>query len=80
MIACITCLQVMRPKTIGFEFVEAVKTNGSVSPYKLWSSDLLECPGCHTKIAIVAPRQQPICEHFMPEFAKRSSGAPVVKA
>jgi len=37
-------------------------------PYKLWCADLLECPKCE-HIIITGFGQQPINEHYRPDFA-----------
>jgi hypothetical protein len=37
-------------------------------PYKLWSGDLWECPGCGTQ-TVSGVGRGPVAEHFQPDFA-----------
>ncbi len=75
---CVPCQRFYRAKKNGFFFIEAMpKTSGapagtadpgSWQPYKLWSGDLWECPGCDAQIVSGVARQ-PIAEHYQPDFA-----------
>lgn len=76
MISCV-CGREFRTKTIGARVVQKIAKDGP--PYKLFSADLLECPGCHHQILQWAPL--PIAEHFHPEFKSLvENSAPVFEA
>lgn len=74
---CVACQRFYRPKTIGFGWIEGMPRDNALpgraepdkwSPYKLWNSDLWECPDCGSEI-IVGHGANPISEHYLPEFA-----------
>lgn len=77
---CVPCQRFYRPKKNGFPFIEGVPThNGaepgmaepeSWKPYKLWMGDLWECDDCGAQI-VVGTGQQPLAEHYQPEFVER---------
>jgi hypothetical protein len=52
------------------EFVEVIQWNEPKN-YRLWSSDLFECPECHRAILMTLPTQLPIAEHYQEGFAER---------
>ena len=47
MIACKTCNEIFKMKKIGVIFVEKDEQG---KPYKLWSSDIMECPKCKVEV------------------------------
>lgn len=67
MLVCAQCNQAMRPKKNGAPFVEMAGDR----PYKLWDADLWECQGCGAEVLYTAPAQQPIAEHFQPDFTAK---------
>lgn len=77
MFVCAKCNRAMRPKKNGFPFVELAQDR----PYKLWYGDLWECQDCGAEIVYTAWSQQPIAEHYQPDFAaKLESHKPTVQA
>ena len=72
MLSC-PCGREFRTLKVGVRVLQELD-NGS--PYKLFSADLLECPGCRHQILRWAAR--PIAEHFEPEFGKVMAQSPVV--
>ena len=75
---CVPCERFMRLKKSGFYFLEGMPEHGSEGqgkgaagwkPYKLWSGDLYECPGCRAS-TIVGVGFQPVSEHYLPGFAE----------
>jgi len=76
MIACMDCGRIMRVRDIGVEIHETTETG---EPYKLWSSDIIECPSCLTAVAVIAQTQKPISEHCEQGFAKRAKGKQTIK-
>jgi len=72
MLACVSCKVFMRPAKVGAEIVEMTEGHeGTVIPYQLWSSDMLECPSCGAKVCMIMPTQQPIMQHYEEGFAAR---------
>lgn len=76
---CVPCQRFYRPKENDFAFVEGMPTHGAKPgheeadkwrPYKLWLGDLWECKGCGAQI-VVGTGQQPVSEHYKPDFASR---------
>ena len=77
---CVPCRRFYRPKKNGISFVESMpKVNGALPgnaapnqwrPYKLWMADLWECPDCGGEI-LVGNGNQPISEHYEPDFAEQ---------
>lgn len=79
---CTKCHTFFRPYRNGQQFLEGMpKGNASPGlveperwdPYKLWSGDVWQCNGCNAQI-IVGTGQQPISEHYMPDFAEMIKG------
>lgn len=77
---CVPCERFMRPKKIGYYFLEGMPSFGFTErgvgkgaigwePYKLWAGDLWYCPTCLTEI-IVGTGMNPISEHYMEDFAE----------
>ena len=67
----------MRCKKNGVPFVEMAGDR----PYKLWSSDLMECQDCGALVLWTAPRQMPISESYQEDFtAKLTAWAPQHRA
>jgi hypothetical protein len=68
---------VFRPIKIGVRIEESMPAGTVMSdgeperwvPYKLWSADLFECPGCGAQI-VAAFGERPIAEHYQPEYAQ----------
>jgi hypothetical protein len=71
----------MRPKRNSYYFLEGKPWGGEVkwnnkpgkagagwTPSKLWVGDLWACPDCGAQI-IVGVNQNPLAEHYQPEFA-----------
>jgi hypothetical protein len=74
MFVCVKCNQQMRPKKNGFEFVELARIASSKTdqtPYAIWSGDLWECQECGLQIVYTSPSQQPLTEHYKPDFDDR---------
>lgn len=79
---CVPCQRFFRPKKNGFYFIEGMPTANDAlpgvhepekwTPYKLWVSDLMECPGCGAQI-LSGFGQAPIAEHYQEDFAKRAA-------
>lgn len=79
---CVACQCFYRPKKNGFYFTEMMP-NGTHQgpaeerrgkhmpeawqPYKVWTSDMYECPECHHQI-LVGFGNQPSVEHYQDEF------------
>lgn len=69
---CVGCERFYRPKVNGYTWIEGMPESADTPPglaqpagwrpYKLWSSDLWECPDCKHQI-IVGHCQQPIEKH-----------------
>lgn len=68
MIVCCKCNQQMRPKQNGVYFIEVLE-NG-ITPYKLWSGDLVECQNCGTEI-ITGIAMHPIAESWQDDFSQK---------
>jgi hypothetical protein len=79
---CVPCQRFFRMVKSGFYFIEAMpKPNppgegdpppGTAAPdrwqpYKVWSGDKWQCPGCGAEI-VAGVGRGPISEHFMPDF------------
>jgi len=80
---CVSCKCFYRPKKNGYIFIEGKpdKYDGSIiateirgnrhpemwSPYKVWRSDLYECPDCYHRI-LVGFAQQPSSQDYLPGF------------
>jgi DNA-directed RNA polymerase subunit RPC12/RpoP len=58
-----SCGREFRTKQVG---VRVVQQFDDGTPYKLFSADVLACPGCGHEILRWADK--PIAEHFEPEF------------
>jgi|SRR6266700_3255378 len=81
---CVPCERFMRPKKNDFAFVEGMLngedyldripagkgSNDYWKPYKLWHGDLWECPTCNNQV-VVGVAQQPLSEHYMPNFKEK---------
>ena len=69
---CVKCQRIYRTKTNGVPWVETrrAEPDADVSeyPYKLWHSDLLECPGCGHQI-LAAHGMKPLSEQHDKSFA-----------
>lgn len=85
-LACATCFKFFRVKKMGVAFEEGmpvgpVQEDGgpeSWQSYKLWMSDLCECPGCGARVLITGTGQRPISEHYKPGYAEaRDRFAPI---
>lgn len=68
MIVCTLCGKKLKPHKIG---VAVLEMDDHGDPYKLWMADLLACPGCKIKMASIHDQQQPIAEHYQPDFAAK---------
>lgn len=73
---CVPCQRFYRPKTTGFKFIEGMPLDGAKPgkdddskwvPYKLWSGDMWECPGCGSQ-TIVGTGNAAIAVQHEPEF------------
>lgn len=83
---CVKCQCFFRPKTNGVHWVEGMPdghTPGNIrgrrapeawQPYKLWNSDLWECPDCGHQI-IVGHAGQPTAEHYQDDFQAQAVGS-----
>lgn len=59
---CVNCHRFFTPQKNGFYFIEGMeKVNGALAgiqepekwdPYKIWSGDLWQCPGCGSEIIV----------------------------
>jgi hypothetical protein len=77
---CVKCQRFYRPKQNAYAWIEGMPNGNGVaaglkepenwSPYKLWNSDLWECPDCETQI-IVGHGAGPLSEHYRPDFAEQ---------
>ncbi len=78
-LACATCFKFFRVKKVGVPFEEGMPTSSDKwQSYKLWMADLCECPGCGARVLITGSGQQPISEHYKPEYARlREQFAPI---
>ena len=75
---CAKCALFFRPKKNGFAFIEGMPRTDDAPPgrrapeqwrpYKLWTSDLWECPDCGVEICLSG--SQPIAVQHEPEFQK----------
>lgn len=77
---CVPCQKFYRPKKNGV-FVEELMPSPTSEgfpyavvdgksfwvSYKLWTADLLECPGCYHQVIGGFPIA-PIAEHFQPDY------------
>jgi hypothetical protein len=76
---CVPCERFMRPKKLGYYFLEGMPTHahdGSQgkhsagwAPYKLWAGDLYHCPDCGAQ-TIVGTGRAPISEHYLDDFPR----------
>ncbi len=75
---CVACQCFFRPKQNGFGWIEGMPSDGAQRgkrepekwrPYKLWNSDMWECPDCGVQI-IVGHGAGPVSEHYKPDFAE----------
>lgn len=73
---CVKCQCFFRPKQNSFPWIEGMPEQGAQrglrepdrwKPYKLWNSDMWECPDCNIQI-IVGHCSHPVSEHYMPGF------------
>ena len=76
---CVPCRRFFRMKRSGFYFTEAMPADGEKrpqagtvepakwKPYKIWSGDRWECPGCGATI-VVGTGMAPVSEHYEPDF------------
>jgi acetone carboxylase gamma subunit len=68
---CVPCKKIYRPKRNGVYLEEMMPSGDAYGPawmpYKLWVSDMLECPGCGHRVLAGIPFL-PIREHFMPDY------------
>lgn len=79
---CVPCQRFYRIHLTGAYFVENMPKPGvhhalpgtqepfQWQPYKLWVGDLWKCEGCQAEI-IVGVSNQPIAEHYQPDFSQR---------
>jgi len=67
MFVCGKCNRVMKPKKTGIGLVELAQDE----PYKLWMADLWECSDCGSLVLYTHASQQPIAEHYQPDFAAK---------
>lgn len=76
MIICTKCHRQMRPKKNGVDVIEQANNKGVYWGYKLWEADLWECQDCGITVLYVGDQngQQPIAEHYQPEFEQRCAG------
>lgn len=79
---CVPCQRFFKMKRSGFYFTEGMPAGASGGnrpapgraepqmwkPYKVWSGDLWECPGCKAT-AIFGTGQYPLSIQHMPTFA-----------
>jgi hypothetical protein len=65
---CVRCQVQYQIKSIGTTVVDMFQN--PPQPYKLWSGDLLECPGCGNLIVYGMPTQS-FAAHFEPDFQER---------
>lgn len=79
--ACPKCLCFFKPKKNGFAWIEGMPLDGAQRglrepenwcPYKLWQSDLWECPDCQAQI-IVGHGANPVSEHYKDNFKEQIS-------
>lgn len=68
MTICCKCNQQMRPKKNGVYILEVLE-NG-ITPYKLWSGDLIECQNCGTEV-VIGFGLHPIAEHWQGDFQQK---------
>ncbi len=71
MLSC-ACGRELRTLKVGVRVLQQLD-NGD--PYKLFSADLLECPGCQHRILRWA--ESPIMEHFAPGWDKLLRSSPM---
>jgi hypothetical protein len=75
---CFPCHRYFKMVKSGFYFIEGMPFSGARvqpglsepekwKPYKLWSGDVWECPGCKAKI-ISGTGLQPVDEHYKETF------------
>lgn len=74
---CISCQRFFKPKKNGFYFTEGMeRVSGALSgtqepenwkPYKIWSGDLWQCPGCGSEI-IVGTGANALAHHWEDDF------------
>lgn len=78
-IACAKCHKFFRVKKIGVFFEEGMPVSDPDASkpeprvwtsYKLWAADLLECPACGAELVITGPGQQPVAEHYQPDYVE----------
>lgn len=62
---CVNCQTYLYAKQNGVLVLETM--DDCVSPYKIWRADLFACPDCGYEL-ISGFAQEPISEHFMPDF------------
>lgn len=71
-IICEGCQVQFKTDSIGIAVIETF--NRPPEPYKLWSADLLTCPGCGRRIVAGFP-EEPYAVHFEPDFADKLAEA-----
>jgi hypothetical protein len=75
---CVVCHRFFKPIRNGFYFIEGMplmehpdsRNAKDWKPYKLWSGDVWECPGCQATI-IVGTGKNPIAEHYQDDFHRK---------
>lgn len=83
---CVPCERFMRPKQNGIRWVEGMPVGEDAKPgkltpekwklYKVWVSDLWECPDCLAQI-IVGHGAWPISEHYKEGFSTALAGTSI---
>ena len=59
---CVNCQCEFKPLINGVDVVEMAQ----FGPYKLWSADLVQCPGCGAKV--ITGFSRTFVEHWQPGF------------
>lgn len=81
LMACLPCRTFFKIKKNGVPIVEGmpIGREGAWTDYKLWMGDLYGCESCGAEV-IAGFGQQPIAEHYQPDYAvTRARYAPVAR-
>jgi hypothetical protein len=81
-LVCVDCQTELSILKSGGYVIETFGNPEHPKPYKIWSADVWECPGCHKKI-VAGFSNHPLGEHYegdFPELLDRVLASPEAKA
>jgi hypothetical protein len=64
---CVPCRTFYRCKENGYTWTETIYEAGGHVPYKLWMSDLWQCPKCE-HLMVTGHGNKPVRERHEPDF------------